>query len=160
MDVVGLAAILEAIEAAAQDATFALAVGLEDLVVEVGDELADGGGLLCVDVFAPEDGVAFCLAAAHAIEPVLPLTLDLPQHILFVDLQRAVDDGFGDNVYRLEDRMRLVAAPVKDRVKVHALLNIAQVLLQIHIQHLFTDALAQQFRTNALIDTQVLLDAP
>src|SRR5260221_11500352 len=104
VDIVGFAAILEAIETAAQDAAFALAVGLEDLVVEIGDKLAYGRSLFGVDVPAPEDGGACGLAAGYAIEPVLHLPPALPHQNLFVDVPRAMAGDLRHDDYRPKDR--------------------------------------------------------
>ena len=76
------------------------------MLVEVGDEGANGGFLLCPDISAPEDGATCCLMTSHAVKPVLDLALNLPQQVVFVDFQWTVDDGFSDDIDGLEDGVR------------------------------------------------------
>src|SRR5713226_5127676 len=114
IDIISLTAILEAVNAASQYASLTLAVGHKDLVVEVGDELAYGRGLLCVDVSAPENGIARRLSTSDAVGPALELTLYLPQYTFRVALQWAVDARLSANINRLQNGVSLLAAPVKD----------------------------------------------
>src|SRR5712692_7489187 len=86
MNVVRLTTILEAVEAATQNTALSLTIGLEDLVVEVGDEFSYCWSLLRVDVFAPKHGTPCRLSAAHTVEPVLDFALYLPEQILFINL--------------------------------------------------------------------------
>src|SRR2546426_11899166 len=53
IDIVRLAAIFEAIDTTTQDTALTLAIVLENILVEVPDELADGRGFLRVDILAP-----------------------------------------------------------------------------------------------------------
>src|SRR5579875_1994057 len=77
--VVGLTAILELVDAAAQDAALTLAIVLENLIVEELYESANSRLLLFGDLLPIEHRAARCLAAAHAVKPVFEFALDLPE---------------------------------------------------------------------------------
>src|SRR6266566_3466243 len=93
---------------------------------------------------------------AHTVEPVLQFTLYLPEQIFLLNIQRAVDDRFGNNIDGLQYRVCLVATTIKDRIKVYTTLNLAQIFLQ----YLFIDVqvlscLTCVQRVTALLLTQV-----
>src|SRR5579875_2098333 len=84
MDVIGLAAIFEAIDAIAKQAALTLAVVNKNLVIERFDKRPDCLGLPGLDVFPIKDCPARGLAVPYTVQPALDFALDLPEQIFFI----------------------------------------------------------------------------
>src|SRR5712692_6410392 len=86
MNVVRLTTILEAVEAATQNTALSLTIGLEDVVVEVGDEFSYCWSLLRVDVFARRHGPLCRVADDDTGEQVFDFVVCLALVHVFLEL--------------------------------------------------------------------------
>src|SRR5579884_894120 len=135
-DIICLTTIFEAVETTPKCATFAITIVLEDFPIEVLDKGTYCWFLLHVDVFTVKDRPTSCLPTTHSVKPFLQLALQLPEQVVLLNIERAIDNSPCHNIDRLEYRMRLIPTVIEFRVEVYTLLNLTHIFLQNH----FVDA--------------------
>src|SRR5690348_4476304 len=93
MVIISLTTIFEAVEMTAQCAAFATTIVLEDLSVEALDKGTYSRFLLRVNVFTAKDSPTSCLSVTHSVKPFLQLTLKLPEQVVLLNIEWAIDDS-------------------------------------------------------------------
>src|SRR5436309_1965287 len=127
MHVICLTAIFEAVETTPQRATFATTVILEDFSIEVLDKGTYRRFLLRVNVFTAKDSPTSCLSVTHSNKPFLQLALKLPEQVVLLNIEWAIDNSPCHNIDRLEYRMRFITAVIEFRVEVYTVLNLTHI---------------------------------
>src|SRR5437764_843139 len=125
MCIVGFTAIFEAIDATAQHTPLSLAIIDEYFAIDVLYKITDCRLFFFCNILAPEKRSPCCALAPYSIHPVFDLTLNLPEKIFWVDIERAVNNSPGGDIHRFQDGMRLIATLIKDCVEIYAACDFA-----------------------------------